>query len=363
MVNTTNIDDSLLSIVQNINENSTSKLLKEKKSVTKKDTNMKSENNYCIAAVPYATKSLAYQDIQKGIDVYMVKENVKGNMKIKAYSRCSKKRQEDHDYCHIHKKSFENNTTPDLKIFEKDIVPLDDKDVTKYKATIADEYFESMGKRGAKKKNVDHNFIFDSDTNPILMVLKHPNAKLTTSLAMFATQLIKTNTPISNIILKPLESTNINDNIKSINDLVSTKDTKEIVTKDEDLKDENLKDEDIKDEDIEDEDADDDTSTASSSIECISIKTMKGKEIFLEPDSNNVYDTDGDEGDYALLGSFQEIDEKYATIKYNDSFYTVFKQHEDHNYCVFTYRVFDEDQKNIGTLKKSKKGEIKFVPV
>ena len=195
------------------------------------------------------------------------------------------------------------------------------------------------------------------------MVLKHPNAKLTTSLAMFATQLIKTNTPISNIILKPLESTNINDNIKSINDLVSTKDTKEIVTKDEDLKDENLKDEDIKDEDIEDEDADDDTSTASSSIECISIKTMKGKEIFLEPDSNNVYDTDGDEGDYALLGSFQEIDEKYATIKYNDSFYTVFKQHEDHNYCVFTYRVFDEDQKNIGTLKKSKKGEIKFVPV
>ena len=293
----------------------------------------------------------------------MVKENVKGNMKIKAYSRCSKKRQEDHDYCHIHKKSFENNTTPDLKIFEKDIVPLDDKDVTKYKATIADEYFESMGKRGAKKKNVDHNFIFDSDTNPILMVLKHPNAKLTTSLAMFATQLIKTNTPISNIILKPLESTNINDNIKSINDLVSTKDTKEIVTKDEDLKDENLKDEDIKDEDIEDEDADDDTSTASSSIECISIKTMKGKEIFLEPDSNNVYDTDGDEGDYALLGSFQEIDEKYATIKYNDSFYTVFKQHEDHNYCVFTYRVFDEDQKNIGTLKKSKKGEIKFVPV
>ena len=410
MVNKTNIDSSLLTIVENINENSANNLLNE--TSIKKGIIEKCAGTLCVAAVPYATKSSAYNDIQAGnIEVYLLKENIKGTCKVRAYSRCSKRQQDGCDYCHIHKKASENDKSSELKIFEKDILPQDSNDKSKYKAEITDEYFNSMGKRGAKKKNVSYNFIFSSDSNPILMILNHPNAKLTTSLEMFATQLLKTNTPISNITLTPLdqqsaikssEDINENESVKKTDKLSETsdkdsKDFKNIKTvinvnnvnnvnnvdnnndKSSIIVDDNLMKEDIESdkediesdkEDIESDkediesDKDDDNisvaSDASSSIECISIKTMKGKEIFLEPDTNNVYDTDGDDSSYALLGIFTNIDEKYATIKYDDEYYTVMKDYEKGKYCVFTNRVYNTDNKQIGILKKSKSGEIKF---
>ena len=383
MVNKTNIDTSLLTIVENINENSANNLLNE--TSIKKGIIEKSVGTLCVAAVPYATKSSAYNDIQAGnIDVYLIKENIKGTCKVRAYSRCSKRQQDGCDYCHIHKKASENDKSSELKIFEKDILPQDNNDKSKYKAEITDEYFNSMGKRGAKKKNVSYNFIFSSDSNPILMILKHPNAKLMTSLEMFAAQLLKTNTPISNITLTPLDqqspiksSENIieNESVKKTDKLSETsdngsKDLKNIKTVINITNVENnidkcniIDDGKSAKEDIESDKEDDNISVlsdASSSIECISIKTMKGKEIFLEPDTNNVYDTDGDDSSYALLGIFTKIDEKYATIKYDDEYYTVMKDYEKDKYCVFTNRVYNTDNKQIGTLKKSKSGEIKF---
>lgn len=399
MVNKKNIDTSLLKIVENINENSANSLLNE--SINKKDKISKVNSTVCIAAVPYATKSLAYNDIQKGnIDVYMLKENIKGVLKIKAYSRCLKKQQEGCDYCHIHKKASENNKSEELKIFEKDIMPKDINDKNKYKAFITDEYFESMGKRGAKKKNVSYNFIFNSENNPILMILKHPNAKLMTSLEMFANQLLKTNAPISNITLTPIESNSVSTLLETIskNDKKSTglkktkgiKETEETekiedsveleeVEESEDVEeseeveeskevDELEESEEVKEveksEDL--NDIDDDTksvaSDASSSIECIALKTIKGKEIFLEPDSNNVYDNDGEDTEYTLLGTFTKIDEKYGTIKYDDEYYTVMKDHDHNKYCVFTNRVYNYDNKHIGSLKKTKSGDIKYYP-
>ena len=414
MVNKKNIDTSLLKIVENINENSANSLLNE--SILKKDKISKVNSTVCIAAVPYATKSLAYNDIQKGnIDVYMLKENIKGVWKIKAYSRCSKKQQEGCDYCHIHKKASENNKSEEFKIFEKDIMPKDISDINKYKAVITDEYFDSMGKRGAKKKNVSYNFIFNSENNPILMILKHPNAKLMTSLEMFANQLLKTNAPISNITLTPIESNSVSTLLETIskNDKKSTglkktkgiketeetkkfeetKESEEVeevgeseeseevgeseeseeveeVEESEDLKEveEVEESEDLKEvEESEDlNDIEDDTksvaSDASSSIECIALKTIKGKEIFLEPDSNNVYDNDGEDTEYTLLGTFTKIDEKYGTIKYDDEYYTVMKDHDHNKYCVFTNRVYNYDNKHIGSLKKTKSGDIKYYP-
>ena len=401
MVNKKNIDTSLLQIVENINENSANSLLNE--SFNKKDKISKVNSTVCIAAVPYATKSLAYNDIQKGnIDVYMLKENIKGVWKIKAYSRCSKKQQEGCDYCHIHKKASENNKSEEFKIFEKDIMPKDISDINKYKAVITDEYFDSMGKRGAKKKNVSHNFIFNNENNPILMILKHPNAKLMTSLEMFANQLLKTNAPISNITLTPIESNSVSTLLETISKkdkkstglkeskvLKETKEPKEPketekLEEPEELEEleeseeseeleESEESEDLKEtEKLEESEESEDlididdnksvASDASSSIECIALKTIKGKEIFLEPDSNNVYDNDGDDTEYTLLGTFTKIDEKYGTVKYDDEYYTVMKDHDHNKYCVFTNRVYNYDNKHIGSLKKTKSGDIKYYP-
>ena len=98
MVNKSNIDSELLELIGNNDDETTKKLLVEP--VKNKTIKKKDKGALCIAAVPYATKSIAYKDIEKGIEVYIV---IDENDKKKSYSKCSKKKQDNCDYCHIHK--------------------------------------------------------------------------------------------------------------------------------------------------------------------------------------------------------------------------------------------------------------------
>ena len=38
------------------------------------------------------------------------------------------------------------------------------------------------------------------------------------------------------------------------------------------------------------------------------------------------------------------------------------KDHDHNKYCVFTNRVYNYDNKHIGSLKKTKSGDIKYYP-
>ena len=67
-----------------------------------------------------------------------------------------------------------------MSIIEKDILPKDAIDKNRWLADVNDDYFQEMGKRGAKKKNCENNYTFSESNDPILLTLNHKNAKLAT---------------------------------------------------------------------------------------------------------------------------------------------------------------------------------------
>ena len=168
------------------------------------------EKKICIAARKYSTMGDAYKAIQNNTQVYLVKEEKDGITKISSYTRCAKTIQDNDKYCHIHSQ-MEKTNKDSLKIFEKDIVPVDNLDKKKWLANINDDFFENMGKRGAKNKDCDKSFTFSDVSNPILLILKHKNPKLTTHLLLYASQLLKGNFEI------------IKDNVKSVEEKIPDK--------------------------------------------------------------------------------------------------------------------------------------------
>jgi len=178
-------DLATIQILSNINEKKISNLSDKSK---KKDNS--NEKNNCVAAVRYNTIGNAYKDRMNNVSVYLIKEEKNGNMKTHAYSRCSKTTQDGTNFCHLHCRMTKYNNEG-LKIFEKDILPSNPNDKTRWLANINDDFFENMGKRGAKKKNGENNFTFPDENHPILLILTHKNAKLATQLSLYASQLLK----------------------------------------------------------------------------------------------------------------------------------------------------------------------------
>jgi hypothetical protein len=402
-------DLATMQILSNINEKKISNLSDNKSK--KKDTS--NEKNNCVAAVRYNTIGNAYKDRMNNVDVYLIKEEKNGNIKTHAYSRCSKTTQDGTNFCHLHCRMTKYNNEG-LKIFEKDILPLNSNDKTRWLANINDDFFENMGKRGAKKKNGENNFTFPDENHPVLLILTHKNAKLATHLSLYASQLLKN----SNYVCPEIMINNIkNNDIKK----VDSKKTKEIIKHDntsenisnlismissidkssELLKNSNI----IKDNKSEDNESDDNKSEDNESVDnesvdnesddnesvdeesfnnieikkesdnednisddegvsCIPIYTNKKKLLWYNEDNKTVYEPEGDDGGEEI-GILKEISNEYHTINHNDKLYTVLKELNVKNKgniycCILTDSLFDKELNFIGTRTKIKNNEYRF---
>jgi hypothetical protein len=341
-------NEVIIQLLNNINEKNLD-ISKTDNKQKKKDIN---EKNCCIAAVKYATIGNAYKDRIQNIDVYLVKDENNGVIKTNAYTRCSKTTQEGNTLCHLHSRMDKLNHNG-LKIFEKDILPKENNDKSRWLANINDDFFENMGKRGAKKKNGDNNYLFNDENHPILLILNHKNAKLSTQLTIFATQLLKNNNYVKNDIpiLKENSKKNISNN--DINNLISSI---SLI----DLK-ENNEEDDEEDEDDEEEDEDDEELEEKS---CIEILTINNKNLYLDPIDNSIYEPEGDDNG-CPIGILTEISKDHHQIIYQNKFYTVLKESSHKKYdkiysCVITDSLFDKNLNFIGTRKKIKDNEYKL---
>jgi hypothetical protein len=355
-----------------------SNLKDDSKSSTKIKKKPETLKNCCIAAVKYNTIGEAYKDHMKGLDVYLVKEEKNGSMKTNAFSRCSKTSQEGKQYCHLHTRMITSN--PDgLKIYERDILPKNESDKTRYIANVNDDFFENMGKRGAKKKNGDNNYQFPTENHPILLILNHKNPKLMTHLTLYASQLLK-KTVSSDEFNKLQETPSIVNKEDSVNNLknlirmipelqgeVSKHSAKEKVSVSDDSDEESDEDA-ASDAEESDADAKEESDTASDAVSdaasddgseeevsCIPIYTKKDKLLWYNPENNFVYEPEGNDGGEEI-GILTQVKEKYATVVYNDEHYTVLKNVKDPTdkasfYCTLTNSMFDKNMKYIGKHK------------
>ena len=403
-------NDAMIQLINNINEKKSGVNTKQKKK------EIVSEKNCCIAAVKYNTIGNAYKDRVNNVNVYLVKEEKNGSMKTFAYARCSKTTQESNDYCHLHCRMIKHNNAG-IKIFEKDVLPKDKSDKSRWLANINDDFFENMGKRGAKKKYSDNNFTFSDENNPILLVLNHKNAKLTTQMAVFASQLLK-NTNSEDLKSNKLDNlmtfisseknkiSKTTDNKKSVVEslpVVSSKEAPDEEASDEEASDEEASDKEASDEEASDEEASDeeasdeeasdeeasdeeasdeeasdeeasdkasdeaspeDPEDPEDEVSCTPIYTINKKLLWLNDINNIIYEPEGEDGGEEI-GILTEISEEYCTIIHNKKSCTVLKKisikkHGEIYCCVLTDSLFNKKLKLIGKRTKLKNNEYDF---
>jgi hypothetical protein len=376
-------DIATIQLLNNISDKKVSKI----SDTNQKKKDISSEKNICIAAVRYNTIGNAYKDRMNNIDVYLVKEEKNGNQKTHAYSRCSKTTQEGTQFCHLHCRMTKYNNDG-LKIFDKDIIPSHPNDKSRWLANINDDFFDNMGKRGAKKKNGENNYTFSDENHPVLLILTHKNAKLATTLTSYASQLLKN----SNYICKDLEvsgKTSVKEKSKKIPVKKQEEDTYQNIgnlmtmiseiDKSSTVKESNIKHNDVIEDDLEEEESNDDRSSAKSEscnnsdddadnesegVSCIPIYTTKNKLLWYNEDTGTIYEPEGDDGGEEL-GILTKISKEYHTINYKDELYTVLKKHDvkDKGYifcCVLTDTLFDKKMNFIGSRTKLKDNEYRF---
>ena len=397
-------DLATIQLLSNINEKKISDNKSKKKDIS-------NEKNICIAGVRYNTIGNAYKDRMNNVDVYLIKEEKNGNIKTHAYSRCSKTTQDGTNFCHLHCRMTKYNNEG-LKIFEKDILPSNPSDKTRWLANINDDFFENMGKRGAKKKNSENNFTFPDENHPVLLILTHKNAKLATQLSLYASQLLKnsnyvcheimTNNIKDNDIKKVeskktkeiIKSDNTSENISNLISMISTIDKSSQLLKKSNINQDNKSEEHEDDEPENDESENDefievnsennqlkdnksvnnieikeqsdneDNSSDDEGVSCIPIYTNKKKLLWYNEDNQSVYEPEGDDGGEEI-GLLKEISMEYHTINHNEKFYTVLnelnvKDKGNIYYCVLTDSLFDKELNFIGTRTKIKNNKYRF---
>ena len=344
--------------------------------VSKKDST--NEKKYCIAAVKYTTIGEAFKDIQNNVKVYLVKEEKNGNTKTYAYCRCSKTLQDGKEICHLHLRMI-NFNKDGLKIFDRDILPKNQHDKSRYLADVNDDFFENMGKRGAKKKNGGNNFIFPEPDHPVLLIMSHKNPKLANQLTVYASKLLKDNTNIiskdfitNGKIRKKSSSVNVEPSVSDVINLITSaekeksnlKDNK-ISSKKIEYQEEDNEDQDKSNSSEEDENEDDaDDDEDDEGVSCIPIHTTKGKQLWLNADNNIIYEPEGEDGGEEI-GVLKKISSQYHTIFHENEYYTVIKEIKDKkrgiiNCCVLTNSLFDKKMNLIGNRKKLKNKEYSF---
>ena len=111
-------------------------------------------------------------------------------------------------------------------------------------------------------------------------------------------------------------------------------------------------------------------------VDVVKITTIKGRDVYLDENTNLIYDTqDGYDSDKSIdsnesytskpLGKLTEINQKFSTVELNDKNYTVLStlinNSIKYNLCVFTNKLFDDKLNHVGNIKEKRNSdEITF---
>lgn len=403
-------NEALNQLMNNINDKN---LKSNKDEKVKKTKNTNSGKKFCKAAVKYNTFGDAYRDIEKGINVYCVAEEINGEISKIAYTQCSKTSQDGECYCHIHNRTIKNKNSP-IKNYD-DIIPSSESDKTRWLLNLKDDFFENMGKRGAIKKNDKNNHKLD-ENDPVNLILRDKDPRKL-ALARICIMKILTNDTefLSNINIESTSSEKSikkktqksQSNIDSLVDLISSVDNKKTnnITKSNNIKknstekddssddaqsedddsDENISDDPISEDssvnsskitsnnvqnkeensDHEDDENNYDSSDDEDGVSCIQINTIKGKQLWLNEETKMIYEPeDDDETEAKPMGELAEVPEEFHTIYHNSKYYTVINKINNKGklvyYCSLTDRLFNKKFKHIGKRTMLKNKEYKF---
>ena len=387
---------------------SDSLLLNIKNSIKTNDkkNEKKVEIKLCNGAVKYNTIGDAYKAITDSkIKVYIYETIKNGKVNEVAYARCSKKAEDNDCVCHLHRRMRSTNPKG-IKYFDKDILPFvnnnDNNGVKIRLANINDSYFDNMGKRGAKKKNKNTVIDFKSSNHPLLLAMQHKNPKILQDILIYARKQLKLSQDENDekeivskkVDKKEKESTNL-DLIKTINLLKESK-NEELKKKEiEDVIEDEIKSDVIEDDEdeiksdiIEDDNIiiegldennnslEDNGDSDLEDVDVVKITTIKGRDVYLDENTNLIYDTqDGYDSDKSIdsnesytskpLGKLTEINQKFSTVELNDKNYTVLStlinNSIKYNLCVFTNKLFDDKLNHVGNIKEKRNSdEITF---
>jgi len=306
-----------------------------------------SNKNVCLAAVKYTTIGRAYIDIQNNKIVILITEEENNIKKTSAYTRCCKTTKNGEDFCHIHCNQMKRNERS-LKRFDTDIVPIDCNDNTRRKATLDDDYFENMGKRGANKKNSPTDkdlldILSDPKYKNIVKILIHKDKKKLSNLLDFATNLLDGIT--DNKSIKSKENKKKSDNI---NDLINS----------------------IKGDDYETVVSSEDNISLSSEEEAnyLKIYSIDDKEFYLDTNTFEIYKSE-DESDNGTciinIGILKESSYEYHNIIYEDKLYAIvqeeiIKKRGKIYLSLINNVIFDKNMNYIGDLTKISDNEYKY---
>jgi hypothetical protein len=267
------------------------------------------DKNLCKAAVPINTIGNAYKKLLKGDKICLVKEKHNDSFKITAYCGCSKTTIDNNNYCHLHERTMKVNNN-ELKNFEKDILPKDKNDKLRWIPTIDDSYFENMGKRGTKKKNIENTYVFSNKSDPVLLVLIHKDAKLATQLSICATQLLKFNSYVlpKNIELldetkerafidKNISGNHIDNFVNMLENIESIKSNKSALLKKSSSENSDTENSDAEDSDAENSDAEnsDAKNSDSKKVQVSNVKSLVTENLSIK--DLNAKDSDAEDSD------------------------------------------------------------------
>ena len=313
----------------------------------------------CIAASPFSTIKGAYAAFNENKSgVYLIDDEINGHKKCIAYKRCCKslrptKKSDIHEInsetnseiskieedtlslCHRHINS------KSLKIFDIDILP---------KARLAtenDSYFKGIGIRGAKKKNGNNTYVFDSPNNPIKIILDHPNRNYYTALMIEALKIQKKSSgskDISNLVSLLNNETKSTLKYQDNSDQNDSNHNKY----DKDDKDESDQDESDQEIDLYKDLCEAENISLDSDeeeVSCEAIFTISGDQLWYNPSDDKVYEPTDEDDNSKNLGVLKEISSKYETIQYNGKSYTVMveinnEENGEIHCCVLSNRLF-----------------------
>ena len=280
-----NIDQDLNDILDKAKDKNVSKILNESNSTKSCSINVKQ----CNTSILFPTVQSAYKAMMKGRKVYLLRREENGKIKERPFAQCSRKCFGNSNFCKKHM----NNKSVNFKWSELIVHKM---------ATLATPKSSYFMKKGSKIFNKSNNNLPD-EINKVM-----ENANLREKLIKYAKDLITNSTskkPTLSITLDKLSEDNINENIIDDKNTEEDNNVKELEESDEESNEES-------DEENEDEESVDDSSedievieddedseleeddSSEEEVSCKQIYTNDGRLLYLDPNTNTVYDPEGD---------------------------------------------------------------------
>jgi hypothetical protein len=344
----------------------------------------KKKQNQCHAIKTYNARPKAWEDIQKGNNVFMMYQLLNNRIKEKLVSQCGGYGANGGCFCKNHLKTKNIINVKEIETFfeshkeDSVIHPTTKDEITFKKMNNSDPHFVNMAVQGNTKKIKSTMYDFKNFDDPILLILNDRDPRLKDELRLFSIEKLQSSNKFvkkeSNETIEKIEVQKNQDNklAEKLKKMTLEKEESKLYISDDEMSELSDHDENISkeiepkleleldsDSEIIDEEDDD------SAISAILIKTKKGKELYLDPNTLSVIEPEGDnEGD--IIGRFIETPKKYGTIEKDNKYWTVISKiycednNEDYLYDVLNYRLFDDEFKLIGNVYKNKEDKFQF---